>query len=68
MSQTAIHYMNPGDTWQKTACGIDCRPCSNSSSEYDTAIGGRIKAKYREWKGVTCKRCLRNCAAPGGKL
>lgn len=70
MAVAAIHYMNPGNTlgWQKTACGIECRPCGDVSDEYDTLVGNRIEAKYRNWKGVTCRRCLRNCASPGGKL
>jgi hypothetical protein len=45
--------------WNHTACGIYAHP-TNVSDEWETDICRRIEAKYNDWSGVTCGRCLKN--------
>jgi hypothetical protein len=42
----------------KTACGME--GYHHQGDEYDTATCDRFAAKLDDWKGVTCKRCLRS--------
>jgi len=39
-----------------------------SVDEYDSWDGRRFEAKYRDWKGVNCGRCLKNPHSPNGKF
>jgi hypothetical protein len=56
-----VHFIGSQDAsgWQSTACGIYAMR-TGVSDEYETEDNRRIEARYHEWKGVTCGRCLRN--------
>lgn len=64
-----IHWIGSGNLrgWAATACGIHAQKTNGEPDKYDTDLGRRIEAKHCEWRGVTCKACLRNIHAPGGR-
>lgn len=64
-----VHWMGSGGVNHvgTTACGIQASN-TKDAKEYRTFDGGSLVAKYRSWDGVTCKRCLRNPFAPGGRI
>jgi hypothetical protein len=64
-----VHWIGSQDRYgyQQTACGMQGVRCQGFDTEYDTVEGNRFEANYRDWQGVTCKRCLRNPHAPGGR-
>lgn len=64
-----VHKIGSQDRygWQQTVCGMFGMQERNLDNEYSTEQGNRFEARYEDWKGVTCKRCLRNPHAPGNR-
>jgi len=60
-----VHWMGGAGVkgWNHTACGVYAMP-TKVTDEYETDDNRRIEAKYLDWKGVTCARCLKNPHAP----
>ena len=51
------------DGWQYTACGM-VGMATKVTDEYDTQDSSRFTAKYHDWNGVTCGRCLKTHLRP----
>lgn len=68
MKTPKIHWIGSAGTnaWQRTACGIEAR-ATKEPNQYDGWGVVKINANYRTWVGVTCRGCLRNPHAPGGR-
>ena len=68
MRQHKVHWIGSvlKSGWQSTACGM-MGWATSVADEYDTEDSSRFEAKYHDWKGVTCGRCLKNPHAPKAK-
>jgi hypothetical protein len=57
-----VHFIGSQDRhgFQTTACGMYGHRCKGFNTEYETDIGQRFEAHYKDWQGVNCKRCQRN--------
>lgn len=63
-----VHFIGASGrtSWAYTACGM--QGMYAFAGEYDTVNGDRFEARFKDWHGVTCKRCLRNPHAPGNRF
>ncbi len=65
----AIHYLGAGCIRHDglTACGILASYKIAEGEYMALGLDRPIKVAKQSWIGVTCKRCLRNPHAPGGR-
>lgn len=61
-----VHYIHEPPNYMafdRTACGLAGQYEPDTAGEYSTVAGDRFEARLQDWRGVTCKRCLRARAA-----
>jgi hypothetical protein len=58
MARTHFTFGSNYAGWFKTTCGLVGYPDKRTENEFETAENRRFEAKFREWRGVTCKKCL----------